>query len=172
MPPDLPSLWTTLCFLPFVTLIGLWVAWSDLKFMTIPNSAVLSLLAVWAVIGPIAVPLQTYAFGWGAGLAVLVVGFLLASLGQIGAGDAKFAAAMAPFFAGSDLRFVFLLAATCILAGFITHRALRALAPLRRAVPDWASWTDRNFPMGFSLAGILWLFFLCALIVNLVAPQP
>jgi prepilin peptidase CpaA len=170
MHPDLPSLWTTLWFLPFVTGIGLWVAWSDLKFMTIPNAAVLSLLAVWAVIGPIAVPVNIYLAGWGAGLAMLILGFLLSTAGQIGAGDAKFAAAMAPFFAGADLRFVFLLAATCILAGFVTHRALRGLPSLRRATPDWASWTDRNFPMGFSLAGILWLFFLCALVLNLIPP--
>ncbi len=42
---------TALWFLPFVLPIALWVAWSDMKFMKIPNKAVLALVAVFAVVG-------------------------------------------------------------------------------------------------------------------------
>ncbi len=42
------SLW----FLPPVAAIGLWVAWSDMKFMKIPNTAVIALALAYLVIGP------------------------------------------------------------------------------------------------------------------------
>ena len=38
--------------------IGVWVAWSDMKSMKIPNKAVLATLAVWVVVGLLAVALH------------------------------------------------------------------------------------------------------------------
>ena len=49
-----------LWFLPFALPISIWVAWSDLKFMKIPNKAVYALLAVFLVVGLIALPLADY----------------------------------------------------------------------------------------------------------------
>ncbi|MDW3118675.1 MAG: hypothetical protein R8G60_13530 [Roseovarius pacificus] len=49
-----------LWFLPFVLPICLWVVWSDLSTMRIPNKAVLALTAVFLVIGLIALPLADY----------------------------------------------------------------------------------------------------------------
>ena len=40
-----------LILLPFATAIGVWVAWSDMKSMKIPNQSVLALLAVWLIVG-------------------------------------------------------------------------------------------------------------------------
>lgn len=40
---------TALWFLPFALPIAVWVAWSDMKFMRIPNKAVLALTAVFLV---------------------------------------------------------------------------------------------------------------------------
>ena len=37
-------------FLPFAALISIWAAWNDLKFMKIPNVAVLALVAVFLVL--------------------------------------------------------------------------------------------------------------------------
>ena len=51
-----------LWFLPFVLPVCLWVAWSDLRAMKIPNSAVLSLVVIYLVIGLVALPLPDY--GW------------------------------------------------------------------------------------------------------------
>ena len=141
--------------LPFTLAIGIWVAWNDMKFMKIPNKAVLALLAVWVVGGIILVPFQVWLWGLALGALMLVVGFVLASLSLIGAGDAKFVAAMAPFFVQSDLRFVLVLTAACLLGAFAAHRLARALPAFRAQVADWESWTRADFPMGLALAGIL-----------------
>lgn len=142
-------------FLPFVASIGLWVAWSDMAAMKIPNQAVLALWLVWLVPGVFLVPLGLWAWGWALALGVLVLGFVLNAAGLMGAGDAKFASAMAPFFVDADLRIVLGLMAACLLGAFTAHRLARLVPAIRRAAPDWASWTHDDFPMGLALAGML-----------------
>ena len=93
-----------LWFLVFATPIAAWVVWSDLSRMRIPNMAVIALIAVYAVIGPLVLPLNLWGWSWLNFAVVLVVGFVLSLSGGFGAGDAKFAAAMAPFVALGDLR--------------------------------------------------------------------
>ncbi len=163
---DLPSLWSAAWFVLPVLAIGIWVAWSDMKFMKIPNTAVLTLAAVFLVIGPIALPFQTWAWGLALGAITLVIGFVVSSLRLVGAGDAKFAAAMAPFFADSSPALVFPLFAVCLLAAFCTHRLMRAIPPFRRATADWASWTHAKFPMGLALSGTISFYFLLGLLIS------
>lgn len=158
------SLWTAAWFLPFVTPIAIWVAWSDMKFMKIPNKAVLALAAVFLIIGPIALPLEVYSWRLLHLAIILAVGFVVSSAGLVGAGDAKFAAAMAPYFALADLRLVLALLAACILGAVASHRAMRSFAPFRNRTRDWKSWTHPAFPMGLALAGTL-LFYLGAAIL-------
>jgi prepilin peptidase CpaA len=148
--------------LPFTLAIGIWVAWNDMKFMKIPNKAVLALGVVWLVLGLILVPFQVWLWGLALGAILLVLGFVLASLSLIGAGDAKFIAVMAPFFVQGDLRFALVLTAACLLGAFAAHRLVRALPALRRHVPDWESWTRADFPMGLALAGILNIYMIFA----------
>ena len=166
MSSDLPSVWTALWFLPFVLAIGLWVSWSDMKFMKIPNTAVLVTAAVYLVIGPFAFAFDWMLYLWGAalGLITLVAGFIGSTLRAFGAGDAKFAAAMAPFFAGSSIPLVTILFAGCLLGAFAAHRILRATGPFRNATPDWESWTHRKFPMGLALSGCLCFYFILGLL--------
>lgn len=141
--------------LPFTLAIGLWVAWSDMKFMKIPNKAVLTLAAVWVLLGLVLVPFDLWLWGLGFGAIALVVGFIASIFGLMGAGDAKFIASMAPFFVQADLRFVLVLSAGCLLGAFAAHRFGRLIPAIRGQSPDWASWTHRDFPMGLALAGIL-----------------
>ncbi len=146
--------------LPFALAIGIWVSWSDMKFMKIPNKAVIALLLVWLIPGLLAVPLtglplMTWLWGWALAGIVLVAGFVANMVRLIGAGDAKFAAAMAPFFVGADMRLVFALFAACLLGAFTAHRGARLIGPFRNAVADWASWTNKDFPMGLALSGTL-----------------
>ncbi len=155
---------TLLMFFPFIIAIGIWVSWSDMKFMKIPNKAVLALLAVWLVIGLLAVavtplPIKAWAFGWALAAVVLVLGFIANAAGLIGAGDAKFAAAMAPFFIGGNLRLIVALYAACLLGAFAAHRLARAIPAFRRASADWASWTNKDFPMGLALSGTVIFYF-------------
>lgn len=151
---------TALWFLPFVTPIALWVAWSDMKWMKIHNYAVLALVAVYLVIGLVALPLQTWAWGWLSLAVVLVVGFVLSSVGLMGGGDAKFAAAMAPFIALGDLSLFLLLLACVTVVSFVAHRVARRTALAHDLAPDWESWHRREFPMGLALGPSL-MFYLC-----------
>lgn len=160
----MPSLHVMLVLLPFVLPIAIWVAWSDMKFMKIPNKAVLTLLVVWALVGWIAVPLNLYLWGFALAVIMLGVGFVANASGLVGAGDAKFAAAMAPFFVGGDLRLILALFAACLIGAFATHRLARALPPIRRMTADWASWTHPKFPMGLALSGVIVFYLLAALL--------
>ncbi len=151
---------TAIALLPFAVFIGIWVAWSDMKTMKIPNKSVIALLLVWAGPGLLCValtglPFLTWAWGWALAGLVLVIGFVANAARLVGAGDAKYAAAMAPFFVGADLRVAMALFAACLLGAFITHRGMRLIGPFRAATADWESWTNKDFPMGLALSGTL-----------------
>ncbi len=151
-------------FLPFLATIAIWVAWSDMARMKIPNRAVLALWLVWLFPGILLVPLKLWALGWALAAILLVAGFIANAAGLMGAGDAKFASAMAPFFVGADLRLVLGLAAACLLGAFAAHRLARAIAPIRRVAPDWESWTHDDFPMGLALSGMLLIALIAAIV--------
>lgn len=154
-----------LIFLLAAVPIGIFVAFSDLARMKIPNVAVGALVLSYAVLGLIALPLTDYLWHWTHLFVVLAIGIAMNAAGLVGAGDAKFAAAAAPFIALSDLRAVLILFSACLLAGYVTHRAAR-MSPLRQWVPHWESWhTGKRFPMGFPLAMTL-VFYLVLVALN------
>ena len=145
--------------------IAIWAATNDLKHMKIPNNAVLALAAVWPLLGWMAVATWT-AWFWGFALMaiVLVAGYLLYTGGGFGAGDAKYAAAMAPIFVGADIAWLLLLISGCMIGALIVHRIMRSIPAVRRMTPDWKSWTERRyFPLGFAMSGIV-VFYLVAAI--------
>ena len=145
-----------LWFLPGATLVSAYVAWSDLARMRIPNVAVLALLAVFAITGLFALPLEDYAWRWVQGLVMLLVGMVLNAAGRlVGAGDAKFIAAAAPYFAMRDMTLMTMILTASILASVVVHRIARATR-LRELAPHWESWHQgRRFPMGVPLAATL-----------------
>lgn len=148
---------SALLFLPFAVPICVYVAFSDMRDMRIPNQMVVLLFAVFAVVGLFALPLDVYGWRYLHLVIVLVAGIALNAGGVMGAGDAKFAAAAAPFIHLGDLRFLMALFAANLLAAFVTHRIGKHTG-LRRIAPHWASWTDRKFPMGLALGGTLALY--------------
>lgn len=147
-----------LAFLPAATAIGLWVAWSDMATMKIPNRAVMALVVAFVVVAPFALPMQEVGLRMVALVLVLVAGFLLSTVGAMGAGDAKYLAAMAPYIARPDAADFAMLLALAMLAAFVTHRALRAVPAIRRATPGWVSWTAAKFPLGLALGPALALY--------------
>lgn len=159
-----------LWFLPFMLPISVWVAWSDMARMKIPNVAVLATVGVFALVGLIVVATGTWSFEiwawrWVHLVVVLLIGFLANMLGLMGAGDAKFAAAMAPFIVRSDiLSFLYMFAAV-VIVGFTLHRIARSSERIKALTPTWESWVRKDFPMGLCLgaslviylvAGVLW----------------
>ncbi len=140
--------WFFIAMLP----VAIWVAWSDLATMKIPNKAVLATMAVYTVVGLLVLPLAVWAWQWLHFAIILVLGFLLTVGGVMGAGDAKFAAAAAPFIVAADSINVIALLGICTLFGFISHRLAR-VSPLRKLAPHWESWErTKQFPMGYPLA--------------------
>lgn len=145
-------------FLPFVLPICFYVAFTDLRDMRITNQAVILLACVFVVVGLFVLPLPTYGMRIVQMGAVLVIGIILNAAGVVGAGDAKFAAAAAPFVAVGDLRLLIAIFAANLMAAFVTHRFAK-YTPLRRIAPDWASWNSGwKFPMGLSLGGTLAIY--------------
>ena len=145
-------------FWPFVLPICLWVAWSDLRVMKIPNKAVNTLAAIFIVVGLIAIPLADYPWRLAHLVVILLIGIVMNSAGLIGAGDAKFAAAAAPFIALGDLRLLCVILAANLLAGFTAHRIAKHTR-LRNLAPDWESWSrGKKFPMGLCLGGTLGIY--------------
>lgn len=144
-------------FLLFCLPICAWVAWSDLKTMKIPNNAVFALLAVFFFAGLALIPLEFWLWRWVNLVVVLVIGFFLNAVANVGAGDAKFAAAAAPFVAQrlDHLQIVLILFAAFLLGAFAAHRLLRAIPAVRSLAPDWVSWNRKDFPMGLALVGTL-----------------
>jgi prepilin peptidase CpaA len=155
-----------LAFLPFVLPICIWAAWSDLSNMTIPNKSVIALFLVWVVVGVIVMPFKVWLWGFGLCGILLVAGFVFNAAGVLGAGDAKFGAAMAPFFVGTDYRFTGMFLSACLIGALVAHRALRRVPAFRAATPGWKSWTvPKDFPVGLSLAGMLIIYLVQRLIV-------
>ena len=158
--PAKAALW----FLPFVGPICLWVAWSDLRWMKIRNTAVVALVCVYLVVGFAVLPLPDYLWRLSHLAVLLVVGIGANAAGLMGAGDAKFIAAAAPFVALGDAASVMLILAGVLVAAYATHRLAR-MSPLHRLAPDWASWhSGRRFPMGLALGPALALYLALAAI--------
>ncbi len=157
---------TALWFLPFVFPICLWVMWSDLKAMRIPNMAVMALVVVFLVVGLVALPFSEYPWRLLTMAVVLVVMFFANMVGLMGAGDSKFIAAAAPFIDPGDLGLLSFIFAANLLACVATHRIAKNTA-LRQMAPDWDSWDrGRKFPMGFALGGTLIIYLLLGAIAG------
>lgn len=157
--------WAAGWFLLAAVPISVFVAFSDMARMKIPNLAVYALVAGYAVVGLVALPFEQYLWHWTHLVVVLVAGILLNAGGVIGAGDAKFAAAAAPMIAPGDVRLLIPVFAAALIGGFATHRIAKH-SPLHRMVPHWESWrTGARFPMGFPL-GMTLVFYLGIVLVT------
>ncbi|EKE44435.1 hypothetical protein OCGS_1273 [Oceaniovalibus guishaninsula JLT2003] len=142
-------------FLVATAPVALWIAWTDLSQMRIPNRAPLALLALFASVGPFVLPLNVWAWQWINPVVVIGIGFVLNLRGGVGAGDAKFAAAASVFVLPPDAPFVLMLLAAAVLGAVVTHRIVGRLPTLRMAGADWRSWSSPRFPMGFALGPVL-----------------
>lgn len=149
--------------------VCIWATLTDIREMKIKNVAVLALMAIFVVSGPFLLDLGDYAWRFAHFGVVLLIGFILSATVGVGAGDAKFAAAMAPFVALPDVSLVmtfYVLWSILLLMGMFTARATPAL---REAAPGWI-WFEpkyrRYVPFGVGLAPTL----ACYLIIAAIGP--
>lgn len=153
---DLAPDQANLVFLVLVAPICLWVIYTDLSAMRIPNKAVLALVGIFAVAGLLVLPFSEWLHRWPNLVVLLLVGIILMMVGQFGAGDMKFAAASAPFIAPAHASFAMILLAAFLLGGLAAHQLIGRIAPLRNFAPEWKSWSLRRWvPAGIALAGTL-----------------
>ncbi|APX12088.1 prepilin peptidase [Tateyamaria omphalii] len=148
-----------LWFLPLLVPLCFYVAYTDLAEMRITNPTVLTMAAVFAVMGPFLYPFDAYLWQLAYLGIVLVAGIILNAAGAMGAGDAKFLAAAAPYVALGDIRTLMALFAAVLLAAYAAHTIAKR-TPLRNFAPNWASWSQegRKFPMGFALGPTLAIY--------------
>ena len=153
--PASVALW----FLPLLVPLCLYVAYTDLAEMRITNPTVVTIAAVFAVLGPFLMPFDVYLWQLAQLAIVLVVGIVLNAAGGMGAGDAKFLAAAAPYVALGDIRLLMALFAAVLLAAYAVHRIAKHTR-LRTLAPTWQSWSQegRKFPMGFALGPTLAIY--------------
>ena len=154
----LPSLVAAVALMaPLIAAIVL----SDLRTLRIPNRMVLVLFGIFLVTGlPLGLagidwglPWDTFLWRIGYALAAFGVGFGLYVLagGNVGGGDLKLIAAVAPFLSGSSVASYLLLVALIALGGLVLHWIVRKM--LRGRQTGWES-LDQNvyFPAGLALA--------------------
>ena len=145
-----PALWVAVAAMtPLMVL----TAWSDLKELKIPNQLVLGVLGTFLITGLWGLPLDVFAWRLGQGIVVLGIGFALFQLGVIGGGDAKMAAALAPFVVPRDLALVLVIYAVVTIAMLMVLRM--AMHVFRHRETGWAAVDQqrgparrRVFPMG------------------------
>ena len=143
-------------YLPFVLPLCFYVAFTDLSQMRITNQAVVVLGGLFLVLGPFVLTFDLYLWRLAQLAIMLVLGVLLNAGGAMGAGDAKFLAAAAPYVALGDMRVLIVIFTANLLAAVATHwiakyTPLRKLAPRldklgqRLEIPDGAlaGWNPR-----------------------------
>lgn len=145
-------------YLPFVLPLCFYTAFTDLRSMKITNQTVLALGGLFLVLGLIALPFDQYLWRLAQLVIILVFGIVLNAAGALGAGDAKFAAAAAPYVALGDLRMLIIVFGATLMAAFVSHRIAKH-SPLRRMAPDWESWHRKHdFPLGLALGPCLAIY--------------
>ncbi|TFL19010.1 prepilin peptidase [Jannaschia formosa] len=147
--------------------VTVWVIYTDVTEMKIKNLAVLAMLAVFAVAGLFLLPLGDYGWRWAQFGIVLVVGYMLSAGLGFGAGDMKYAAAVAPFVPAADvtpLAMLFVVWSVLLLALFFSARRSTAL---RSSAPGWVWLNDQahgkahklKTPFGVALAPTVSTYF-------------
>lgn len=146
-------------FLPICLPIALWAVYTDLTEMKIKNIAVLALFAGFVVLGLFALPFDEYAWRFAHMGVVLLAGFILSSIGLMGAGDAKYLAAMAPFVALPDAFLVVTIIATSAVFFLVLLSMIGKIPSVTAATPHWKAWQNegkslrkREFPYGFGIS--------------------
>ena len=156
MMETMPMLVALAAMLPLM----LYVMWSDLKSLRIPNWVVLAVLSVFVATGIWGLPFETFLWRLAHGLIFLAVGFAVFAVGRgkVGGGDMKLVAALVPFVAGAHALLILVIYTVVTFAGLFVHRLIRAY--LRGRQTGWLAFDQKiYFPVGVIL-GVTILIYL------------
>ncbi len=147
----------TMLLIIIVPTLMAWAASTDLLTMTISNWLSIALICLFPITAFfVGLPLSVALMSVGAGLLVLICGFLLFSFGVIGGGDAKFAAAVAMWVGFSELMPYLLIVS--LLGGALTFFIIwiksNPLPSLAARMPWFAMMQDpkTGIPYGIALS--------------------
>lgn len=158
MTPDI-----ALIHLCAITIPALVAVWTDLSAMRIPNWVSIAMAAVFVVVMVLTLPLNTIPPRLLTAGIVFVIGLGLYAMGQMGAGDVKFAASVFLFVDPIDVTFFIRILGVMALAGLLTHRTFARFPAARAMAPNWTSWTAKgvfSYGVALSLALIYYLLLL------------
>ena len=146
----------------------IFAAWSDLKFLKIPNIVPVSMVLIFIVVGPFVLPFTEYKLSLLYGLIALLLSLVVFAAKIVPAGDLKYTTAIIPYVnTGELLNFVMFLS-LCSLLAVLIHSIVGRLG---LGPASWASWQEsgrkRRFPFGFALSGAL-ITYLAAHIIRAV----
>lgn len=153
--PQYASIALFLAALPFCVIAAV----TDLRTMKILNKTNIGLFATFMIVGLFVVPLPEYGIRILQAAVMMAVGIALMATRQMGGGDAKFLAAMAPYIALSDApKFLMLLSAMALVT-LALHRLIGAVPAVRPMLVNFHSWDASQsgkgmkgkFPYGVTL---------------------
>ena len=145
--------------------VVIYMSWSDLKFMRIPNKANILLFGIFVVLGLFFIPLPEYGIRLLQAVGVLFFFFLLNAIGLIGGGDAKLFAALSPYIWYKDVTVFLFMLSFLALAAVAVHRIIKRTPLAKTVFADWQSWSEKGkFPFGLPLATSLSAYFIYFLV--------
>lgn len=136
-------------------------AW-DLRRMRIPNALNAALALAWLPLGFATLPIDAIGLRVAGALLILVMGFVVFAIGQMGAGDVKMLAASALWVEGGSATSAMLLLAIALVVGAAAVFTLRRLFP--RPESEWRGLRPqtKKFPMGVSIGAALTAYLILA----------
>ena len=127
-----------------------------MKFMRIPNVACYALFISFLILGPFILDMNEYGIRIAQGIVMLIAGFFITSIGLVGGGDSKFAAALLPYIALTHIPIFLIIIAVMSFVSIALHRLVGVTPGLKYLIKDWDSWNAHGmFPFGVTLAGSL-----------------
>lgn len=127
-----------------------------MKFMRIPNVACYALFISFLMLGPLILDMNEYGIRIAQGIVMLIAGFFATSVGLVGGGDSKFAAAMLPYIALTHIPIFLIIVAIMSFISIGLHRLVGVTPGLKDLIKDWDSWNAQGmFPFGVTLSGSL-----------------
>lgn len=127
--------------------------WTDLSRMRIPNLISIAMAVIFVIVVPLTLPLGVVPGRLLVAGIVFAIGLGLYALGQMGAGDVKFATVIFLFVDPADVTFFMRILGVMALAGLLTHRLAARMPGARALAPHWTSWSAKGvFSYGVALS--------------------